>query len=552
MLKSNYLKLFIFLSLAAVLILPTYIYFFLAPEFNELIVKNTEKEAERVANHLTSMFFCQERELSKNSAHAKLAEHDEKIKQDFHIEKIKLFLPNGETIYSSNHKDIGNINDRSYFTEIVAQGKIYSKVVEKDKKSLEGRTMKIDVVEIYVPIMKEDIFIGAFEIYYDITKTRNKLSGLISQVYSVLFIISSALLIAIFLSAYRAGKSIAEQKLLDEEKEKNYQTEVIFNKLLQLSLVKSSLNEVLKIFIHYITSFPWMEVEPKGAVFLVGDEPGTLELTAHRGLNNALISKCAKVPFGTCLCGRAAASGESIFIDCITEQHDIKYSGMEPHGHYSVPIHSSTSDVLGVFNLYIKAGVKRSQRAEEILDAASKLVAGIIERKQLEDKLHHISITDELTGLLNRRGFKTLAQQQLNLAERQGSEMVLFFIDLDGLKEINDEQGHNAGDQALIDTANIIKETFRTSDIIARIGGDEFVVLGMSTSETKGVAALTGRFQEIINRYNAKPDQPYKLSCSVGTAHYDPKDPKSLDDLLSEADTVMYEDKLKKKSAGKT
>lgn len=552
MLKSTYLKLFIFLSLAAALILPTYIYFFLSPKFNELILDNTEKEAERVANHLTSMFFSQEQELSKDSAHAKLAEHDEKIKQEFHIEKFKLFLPNGEIIYSSNHNDIGKINDRSYFTEIVAQGKTFLKVVEKDKKSLEGRILKVDVVEIYVPIIKNGKFIGAFEIYYDITQTRNKLGGLMSQVYSVLFIISSALLIAIFLSAYRAGKSIAEQKLLDEEKEKNHQTEVIFNKLLQLSLVKTSLDEVLKIFIHYITSFPWMEVEPKGAVFLVGDDPSMLELRAHRGLNKALISKCAKVPFGTCLCGRAAASGEKIFIDRITHQHDIKYYGMEPHGHYSVPIHSSTGEVLGVFNLYIKAGVKRNKRAEEILDAASKLVAGIIERKKLEDKLHHISITDELTGLLNRRGFKTLAQQQLNLADRQGSEMVLFFIDLDSLKKINDEQGHNAGDQALIDTAAIIKETFRTSDIIARIGGDEFVVLGISAPETKGVAGLTERLREILNSYNAKPNQSYHLSCSVGTAHYDPKDPKSLDDLLLEADAVMYEEKLKKKSVEKT
>ena len=548
MFTSNYLKAFLLLSLAAVLVLPTYVCFFLSPEFTELTIENTEHEAKRVTTHLISMFFSENQDLSKIHVQHTLAQHDKNLQAEFNIEKLKLFLPNGEVIYSSEQEDIGKMNTKRYFTEIVAKGEMYSKVVEKEKESLEGRKMAVDVVEIYIPIMKAGKFIGAFEIYYDISKTKARLNNLMAKVYIVFFIISCILLIAIFTIYYRAGKSISERKKLDEEQTRNYETEVVFNNLLQLSLVRTSLDELLEIFIVNITSFPWMKVKPTGALFLVGNDPGILELKTQRGLNKDLLSSCAKVPIGKCICGRTAASGKSFFCDCIDEDHDIKYEGMEPHGHYSVPICSSTGNVLGVFTLYTEAGIKHDPRVEEILIAASKLLAGIIERKQLEDQLQHMSISDDLTGLLNRRGFTTLAQKQLDLAERNGSKMTLFFIDLDGLKLINDKLGHNVGDQAIIDTANILKETFRSSDVIARMGGDEFVTFGISDSEVESDTILLKRLQENIKIHNAKTRRPYKLSCSVGAAYYDPQSPKSLDDILSQADAMMYEEKLKKKT----
>lgn len=549
---SKYLKAFVLLSLAAVLILPTYIYFFLTPKFTELTIEGTEQQARQVSNHLISMFFSGYQDLSKAPVHSTLAQQNKKIQAEFKIEKLKLFLPSGKILYSSDPKDIGKVNDKPYFTEIVAKGEMYTKVVEKEKKSLEGRTLTVDVVEIYAPIMKNDKFIGAFEIYYDISETRGRLYNLISQVYIVFIIISCILLIAIFTSYYKAQKSISERKKLDEEQKRNYDTEVVFNNLLQLSLARTSLDELFEIFIANITSFPWMEVEPTGTLFLIDDDSGVLELKTQRGLNKALLSSCAKVPLGKCICGRTAASGKCFFCDCIDEDHDIKYEGMEPHGHYSVPICSSTGDVLGVFTLYTKVGIKHNPRVEEILIAASKLVAGIIERKRLEDQLHNMSITDELTGLLNRRGFTILAQQQLDLAERHGSKMTLQFFDLDDLKKINDNLGHHVGDQAIIDTANILKETFRTSDVIARMGGDEFVTFGRSDSEIGSDTIYAKRAQENLTIFNAKTKRPYKLSFSVGEAYYTPHSQKSLDDILSQADKVMYEEKLKKKKFKKT
>ena len=110
----------------------------------------------------------------------------------------------------------------------------------------------------------------------------------------------------------------------------------------------------------------------------------------------------------------------------------------------------------------------------------------ITESKQLEERLSAMSITDELTGLFNRRGFFTLSDQQLKIAERTKKNLLLFFVDLDKMKQINDQWGHPEGDKALIKVADILKETFRKSDILGRMGGDEFAVLTIDTTAKTG------------------------------------------------------------------
>ena len=119
-----------------------------------------------------------------------------------------------------------------------------------------------------------------------------------------------------------------------------------------------------------------------------------------------------------------------------------------------------------------------------------------------EEALLALSLIDELTGLYNRRRFFVLTEQYLKLSVRTKKKLLLLFIDMDNLKWINDHHGHNEGDQALIDLANILKKTFRESDIVARIGGDEFVVLSESTDEN-GEIVLT-RLYENIKDHNAK------------------------------------------------
>jgi len=173
---------------------------------------------------------------------------------------------------------------------------------------------------------------------------------------------------------------------------------------------------------------------------------------------------------------------------------------------------------------------------------AVSVYTDITARVQMEEALRARLLVDELTGLYNRRGFSTLARQQLSLATRVKRGMLLLFCDFDEFKQINDTLGHHVGDQALIEVANILRGIFREMDIIARIGGDEFVIFGI---ETNGASAetLIARLQDKLEAHNATGDGRYKLSLSVGFARYDPEHPEAIDELLARADRFMYEQK---------
>lgn len=168
------------------------------------------------------------------------------------------------------------------------------------------------------------------------------------------------------------------------------------------------------------------------------------------------------------------------------------------------------------------------------------------DRKTFEEKLEVMSTTDELTGLLNRRGFFTLAQQQVKLANRNSKKLLLFYMDLDGLKKINDAIGHPEGDLALVEAATVLKELFRESDIIGRLGGDEFAVLLFESISSSDEQAILTRLRETLRERNARPRRLYTLELSAGIKSYDPAHPCSLDELISRADTLMYKEKKSK------
>jgi diguanylate cyclase (GGDEF)-like protein/PAS domain S-box-containing protein len=170
----------------------------------------------------------------------------------------------------------------------------------------------------------------------------------------------------------------------------------------------------------------------------------------------------------------------------------------------------------------------------------------ITEQKKREEKLQALSLRDELTGLYNRRAFFTLAEQQMKIARRQKIRMFLLYADIDYMKYINDVLGHKEGDLALIEIAKILKETHRETDIVARIGGDEFVVFPVGMTE-EYVEIIKSRLQKNLEIHNGKKGLRYKLSLSVGIASYDPEKSSSIDELLAQGDTLMYEQKRQQK-----
>ena len=176
------------------------------------------------------------------------------------------------------------------------------------------------------------------------------------------------------------------------------------------------------------------------------------------------------------------------------------------------------------------------------------VVRDITERRQLHEKLRAMAVMDDLTGLYNRRGFFTLAEQQLKSAERTKKKSMLAFVDLDGMKRINDVSGHDVGDRALIETAEILRHTFRKSDIIARLGGDEFAIMAADVTDEMPDIFLM-RLWKRLDKLNGRDGRIYNLSMSIGSILYEPENPCSFDELISRADHMMYEDKRRKEES---
>lgn len=166
------------------------------------------------------------------------------------------------------------------------------------------------------------------------------------------------------------------------------------------------------------------------------------------------------------------------------------------------------------------------------------LVHDATHRKKIEI-FRLMSLHDELTGLYNRRGFSILLEEQLKLSKRKKMDYLLVYLDLDGFKKINDTYGHKEGDTALLAVSQILQESFRTSDILARVGGDEFAIFALE-AKPGDENILLRRLELHLQQYNEQKLHPYTLSWSIGTISHNSQEEHSFEDLLAEADQIMY------------
>jgi len=187
----------------------------------------------------------------------------------------------------------------------------------------------------------------------------------------------------------------------------------------------------------------------------------------------------------------------------------------------------------------------RLQR-EHLQLLADKLYQKVLELEKANDRLHNLSLTDGLTGLNNRRGFMILATGLLKFARRAGYTLCLLYIDMDRLKHINDTFGHVAGDTALTHFADILTGTFRDSDVIGRMGGDEFVVMMIDATESD-LVSMQALLQSNVDAYNLQAMSDQTLSFSLGVIWVDVNSTKTMEALLSEADAAMYQHKKNRK-----
>ena len=210
--QTNLLANFLIVSLVLIAALPTYIIFFLNPTFTTLLVETTKDNAVRVANHFVSWRLLEKTKLEKGFPGVDIMTDIERLKSDFDLLKLKVFSDSGEVTFSTDHYDIGDINREEYFHEIVRKGITHSEVILQGNESLEGQKMAADVVETYVPLMRDDKFLGAFEIYYDITARKKQLDNLLRSSSVSVLSLALVLLIAIVVIFFKEKKTINERQ----------------------------------------------------------------------------------------------------------------------------------------------------------------------------------------------------------------------------------------------------------------------------------------------------------------------------------------------------
>jgi PAS domain S-box-containing protein len=182
-----------------------------------------------------------------------------------------------------------------------------------------------------------------------------------------------------------------------KELELHYQRQIAFSNILKLATETETMEELIEDTLKIILSFDWMKIEAKCGLFLVEDEPSVLVLKRAINFNPEIIKACAKVPFGRCVCGRAAASRKLMHVECIDERHDIVYEGIKPHGHYCVPILYGR-ELLGVIVLYIAEGKKPDEDEIDFLVSVARILADVFARRRLEEKQMLISAAIDQAG----------------------------------------------------------------------------------------------------------------------------------------------------------
>jgi serine phosphatase RsbU (regulator of sigma subunit)/putative methionine-R-sulfoxide reductase with GAF domain len=173
---------------------------------------------------------------------------------------------------------------------------------------------------------------------------------------------------------------------LEQEADKNLLIQQALNAILRISLEPISLDEQMHRVLDLLLKLPWLALEAQGCIFLVENDASALVMKVHIGMSAGVLSSCRRVPFGTCLCGRAIAANEIVFANCVDACHSILYPGIQPHGHYCVPI-SSGGRRVGLLNLYVREGHQQSLDEERFLRAVADVLAGVIERQRTQERL---------------------------------------------------------------------------------------------------------------------------------------------------------------------
>jgi len=337
-------------------------------------------------------------------------------------------------------------------------------------------------------------------------------------------------------------RDISERKAAVDKTNRDYHTQRILAELLETSMRPDPFEQRLQSALELVLSTPWLALKGSGSIFLTDAVSGNLRMAARHGLSESIVQACQTVEMGHCLCGRAAATRELLFVDCVDHQHEVSFPGMAAHGHYCAPILFDGA-LLGVLNLYVDAHHKQTPEELQFITSAAHAVGGMIQRNQAEQQLRYHAYHDGLTGMPNRMLFMDRLEQCLRFGERHPVlRCAVLYLDLDRFKTINDSLGHTLGDQLLLEVSERICACMRPEDTVARMGGDEFTILLEDVVEPADALRVSDRLHAALRAPVMLEGREIFVSASIGIAIAALND-RDAPDLLRDADTAMYRSK---------
>ncbi len=208
------------ISILIVILLPVYNAAFVSPSLTEFFNETMTNDATRIARHFMALFEDQVGGLTKESFAPDILEEANMLKEDFGLAKLKIYSTSGEVLFSTDPEEIGKINKEPYFQEIIAKGGVDAKVVRKNSETLEHEKMPVDVVEAYVPLMKNGNFLGAFEVYYDISEKKQNLERLLLISFIIVMALAGFVLAISAMNVVKERRRLRERRRAEEEREK--------------------------------------------------------------------------------------------------------------------------------------------------------------------------------------------------------------------------------------------------------------------------------------------------------------------------------------------
>lgn len=519
MLRYKFLRTSFFFSLFGTLLVPLYTLLIAFPNLTQLLLFQAERSSTRIATHLQHLISVDPDHRESLVVSPQFKEEMIQLSSDFGILKSRVYDQNGTMIFSTESGEAGRENDEAFFVNQVAKGHSYSEVVSKEESTREGEHFASDVVETYIPIMRQGHFQGAFEIYLDIPKEKAAMDRMVLEGTLIVSTLSLALVFLIFYVRHSVVSPVAR-------------ISQAMNRMIQGDLDhrvpevgRDEVGDLARIFNHMCQQLQHAHLSLEQE----RDKLNTILLGAQEGIVSTDSSGAIVLvnPAAEALLGKTRDTMVKGGFLQLLDDPAFLIDTMERSG-----IDTPSTIVFNQKILNIQAASIHNVQGGLI--GSVVLLRDITAEKQLEDKLRSLSYTDALTGLLNRRRMDELLQGEWHRAKRYQTGFSFMLLDVDHFKRFNDDHGHDQGDRVLVALAKLMQGHFRTVDYCCRYGGEEFAVI-LPNTRAGQVMEAADRLRQKVERMDC---DGLHVTISVGVAHYVPE--CTVAQVVKAADKALY------------